>query len=1081
MVKFTKDLIKDYLRIMGFKLKEGKNNIWVKKYSLHNNYFIEINLDCPNINDCKIDWGKKIKKIRKTTSNFSQPETLVVLECVDRLLEKGYKPNKIILEKNWPLGHTSGYLDIQILKNKDSFLMIECKTWGKEYKKEKMIERGGQLFSYYIQEPKTQYLCLYSSHIDNNNIEYQNQIIKAQDDFKNKNQDEIHETWNKLFEDKGIFEEEITHYNIKFSKIKKYQLKELTSNDGSFVFNRFAEILRKNIISDKTNAFNKIFNLFLCKIVDEDSKNYSEEMDFQWIEGTDNKKIMLTLNDLYKKGMKDYLQLEIADYTQKEIDKLITNFDKDSVEKLWEVIIELRLYTNNEFAFKEVFDKKTFKNNCLVVKEVVQLLEKYKLKYSTKHQFLGDFFEKILNTGIKQEAGQFFTPVPLARFICKSLPIENIINNKNENKDQNFLPYVIDYASGSGHFLTEIMVEINNYFDNITDDWIKGGKRARDIFNAKKDNFLWVNDYIYGIEKDYRLAKTSKVSCFLNGDGDANIFCADGLDNFKKSTEYKWILKKEENSMDNSVFDILVSNPPYSVSGFRNTLKYGSDSFELYKYFTEISSEIECLFIERAKQLLKIGGIAGIIVPTTMLTSNNTLYTKTREIILKNFSIKGIVTLESNAFMSSGKNTSILFLQKINIDIKNIEENINQFFKTKKDFVVNEIEKPFTNYVKHVFDLDLKDYITMIELKPNEKIKKHFLFKDYEKSLEKISEIYEEKILELNSEIKKLDKKSDKNEILRIRDKIKKLDNEKNDKSKKHIMEKEFEKIKYFIITYKQKLVLVNCPQDVKEEKKFLGYEFSNRRGKEGIKKYDFSILFDDKDRYNVKKINSYILSNFKNENIENTHSEVKKFLKNKYLHEVMDFDTIDFGKNLFIYLLDREKKDWDIYDLKIKKILDDSKGELIRVKDCMRKVVGNINKIKQSEYMNEGKIPIVSQNIEIISGYTNKDINPIKKENLPIIVFGDHTKIIKYIDFEFVCGADGVQLVRPKKDIDSKLLYYILKFTDIKENQPYERHFKLLKETTIKLPKNQKILRKKIDKIENEKKSALEKLYGKK
>ena len=162
----------------------------------------------------------------RPSPNGAKPETLVVLECVGRLLEKGYKPNKIILEKNWALGHTSGYLDIQILKNNGSYLMIECKTWGKEYNKEKenMIEKGGQLFSYFIQEPKTQYLCLYTSHISNNNIEYLTSIIKVQDDFKNKNQDEIHEIWNKLFEDKGIFEEEITPYNIKFTKIKKYHI-----------------------------------------------------------------------------------------------------------------------------------------------------------------------------------------------------------------------------------------------------------------------------------------------------------------------------------------------------------------------------------------------------------------------------------------------------------------------------------------------------------------------------------------------------------------------------------------------------------------------------------------------------------------------------------------------------------------------------------------------------------------------------------------------------------------------------------------------------------------------------------------
>ena len=245
-------------------------------------------------------------------------------------------------------------------------------------------------------------------------------------------------------------------------------MKELKDNEGRFIFNRFAEILRRNVVSDKTNAFNKIFNLFLCKIVDEDSKNNTDEMDFQWREDEDNKTAMLRLSDLYKKGMSNYLQIEIADYSQKEIDRVLSNTGKDSIDKIREMIIELRLYTNNEFAFKEVYDKETFDKNCLVVKEVVQLLQKYQLKYSTKQQFLGDFFERLLNTGIKQEAGQFFTPIPITRFICKSIPIGEIINEKNKNGHERFLPYVIDYASGSGHFLTEAMSEINRIQERLS-------------------------------------------------------------------------------------------------------------------------------------------------------------------------------------------------------------------------------------------------------------------------------------------------------------------------------------------------------------------------------------------------------------------------------------------------------------------------------------------------------------------------------------------------------------------------------------------------------------------------------------
>ena len=71
-------------------------------------------------------------------------------------------------------------------------------------------------------------------------------------------------------------------YNVKFIGLRKYDLKPLTKDDGGDILNRFEEILRKNVISDKTNAYNKIFNLFLCKIVDEYERKENENVKFQW-------------------------------------------------------------------------------------------------------------------------------------------------------------------------------------------------------------------------------------------------------------------------------------------------------------------------------------------------------------------------------------------------------------------------------------------------------------------------------------------------------------------------------------------------------------------------------------------------------------------------------------------------------------------------------------------------------------------------------------------------------------------------------------------------------------------------------
>lgn len=189
-----------------------------------------------------------------------------------------------------------------------------------------------------------------------------------------------------------------------------------------------------------------------------------------------------------------------------------------------------------------------------------------------------------------------------------------------------------------------------------------------------------VEKYVYAIEKDYRLVKTAKVSCYLHGDGLAKVIHGDGLGDFATSTEFKDLLKETDRTypQDNKQFDIIISNPPYSVSAFKGLMieEKSKVAFDLYNRLTDQSSEIECLFIERTKQLLKDGGVAGIILPSSIL-SNTGIYTQTREIILKYFDILAIAELGSNTFMATETNTVTLFLRRRNnADAYNIEEAV---------------------------------------------------------------------------------------------------------------------------------------------------------------------------------------------------------------------------------------------------------------------------------------------------------------------------------------------------------------------------------------------------------------------
>ena len=195
-----------FIKKLGFKLKNRTKHSYYKKYG---DYEIIIKYNENNINTSTVDYGKSIKIERGTILNLSKTENLVILECINRLLEKGYKPENIELEKKWALGHKGkGFLDIFVKdENRNSFLMIECKTWGHEYEKEKkntLTRAQNQIFSYLQQEPKTtKAICLYTCNI--NTLQYSNAIVYNKEEWKDLNQIERYSRWVAKFEDQWHF------------------------------------------------------------------------------------------------------------------------------------------------------------------------------------------------------------------------------------------------------------------------------------------------------------------------------------------------------------------------------------------------------------------------------------------------------------------------------------------------------------------------------------------------------------------------------------------------------------------------------------------------------------------------------------------------------------------------------------------------------------------------------------------------------------------------------------------------------------------------------------------------------------
>jgi type I restriction enzyme S subunit len=124
---------------------------------------------------------------------------------------------------------------------------------------------------------------------------------------------------------------------------------------------------------------------------------------------------------------------------------------------------------------------------------------------------------------------------------------------------------------------------------------------------------------------------------------------------------------------------------------------------------------------------------------------------------------------------------------------------------------------------------------------------------------------------------------------------------------------------------------------------------------------------------------------------------------------------------------------------------------DVVRVSDLIEKIKRK-RKIKKQDYQLVGEIPVVDQGRDFIGGFTS-DLDALHDDPLPIIIFGDHTRILKYIDFPFACGADGTQLLRSDhKRMPMSLLFYVLSAIDL-TNYAYARHFKFLKEQEVLLP----------------------------
>jgi len=118
---------------------------------------------------------------------------------------------------------------------------------------------------------------------------------------------------------------------------------------------------------------------------------------------------------------------------------------------------------------------------------------------------------------------------------------------------------------------------------------------------------------------------------------------------------------------------------------------------------------------------------------------------------------------------------------------------------------------------------------------------------------------------------------------------------------------------------------------------------------------------------------------------------------------------------------------------------------------ECLENKSIKFKKLKKREIKLKGKYPVIDQGEKFIAGYVD-DESDVYAGTLPLIIFGDHTRRIKYVDFEFAVGADGTKLLHPFEYLHPKFFYYYLNALNL-ESQGYSRHYRFLKKIAVPIP----------------------------
>jgi type I restriction enzyme M protein len=399
---------------------------------------------------------------------------------------------------------------------------------------------------------------------------------------------------------------------------------------------------------------------------------YLRDSEFNNIQPMDTDKLKGILKEIHNylwnggkrnpaEAFNEFSKIVFTKIMDEKVDELSSDYtehyqfqkDRDETPKELEDRIKA-LYNSHQAKDRDVFNEQLILN-ADEISFLVNILEEYNLN-GTDLDIKGKIFQDFFANFFKGDAGQYFTPMNIVKFIVNLFDLQST--------DQ-----VIDPSCGSGGFLLQSLAQMQekskNFLKKKTNPTDKDKERAKSFWHSFAEHNL------YGIEISGSISRTAKMNMIIHDDGHTNVISHDALDDFKYFQAINTDFKENH-------FDYIFTNPPFGSNikdeklYFSNFDKFANSTVDFIDELIDSkrikplkNQKSEVLFLERYYHFLKPStGIVAMVLPDGILT--NSSMQNVRDYLMEKFQIVASFSLPQHTFSNygAGVKSSILVLQK---------------------------------------------------------------------------------------------------------------------------------------------------------------------------------------------------------------------------------------------------------------------------------------------------------------------------------------------------------------------------------------------------------------------------------